>query len=647
LPGGSSRRSGACRGVPFGLRLFAALAVALAIVGVVAYALMSERLEQHQIDDYAGKQQADAAGAEAQFATTPGPEAIREIDDLLDAAGARPGTTEASLIGPTGTIVASSDESLVGQTDREKQIVAALEKGESRYGREVDPGEDSSDFEFITPVELQNGRYALERSVSSEGFDAQLAGVRETLLLIWVIALFGVGGLFYLLGGRALLRSHRIALQRTTVDGLTDLPNQRAFQADLEQAVAAADRRQEPLALVVLDIDHLKLINDRHGHREGDATLKRVADVLRQGRTADRAYRVGEDDFGLILPGTDVEGAEALTMRLSRKLARADVSASIGVSVMRGGGTAGQLHEEAGAASYEAKRLGGGRAVQFEQIREVATVTTAVKREATDRLIDLELVRTVFQPIWAFSPVRMIGLEALSRPDPSLGFAGPAEAFDVAEQIERAPELDLLCARTALHAFNNRPELDPTTPLFLNLAPRTLERQAGKVRWLEALAFDAGVEPSSVVVEVTERTGARTSKVVESLRGLRSSGFQLALDDVGTGNSGLEMLHNIHPDFVKLDRSIVVAAPTEPNARAVLMAMATYAAQTGAFVIAEGVEDEDTLAFLRRIEEFTESPGTIVHGAQGFVLNRPDELVPVEVPAPLAPPAEHPEHSWR
>ena len=285
--------------------------------------------------------------------------------------------------------------------------------------------------------------------------------------------------------------------------------------------------------------------------------------------------------------------------------------------------------------------------MQFEQIRDVATVTTAVKREATDRLIDLELVRTVFQPIWAFSPVRMVGLEALSRPDPSLGFAGPAEAFDVAEQIERAPELDLLCARTALHAFNDRPERDPATPLFLNLAPRTLERQAGKVRWLEALAFDAGVEPSSVVIEVTERTGARTAKVVESLKGLRSSGFQLALDDVGTGNSGLEMLHNIHPDFVKLDRSIVVAAPTEPNARAVLMAMATYASQTGAFVIAEGVEDEDTLAFLRRIEEFTESPGTIIHGAQGFVLNRPDELVPVEVPAPLAPPAEHPEHSWR
>ncbi len=99
------------------------------------------------------------------------------------------------------------------------------------------------------------------------------------------------------------------------------------------------------------------------------------------------------------------------------------------------------------------------------------------------------------------------------------------------------------------------------------------------------------------------------------------------------------MLHRVEADYVKLDRSIVVAAPTEPNARAVLLAMATYAAQTGAFVIAEGVEDEETLVFLRRIEEFTDTPGAIIQAAQGFVLTRPAADLPHEVPSALSPSA--------
>ena len=102
--------------------------------------------------------------------------------------------------------------------------------------------------------------------------------------------------------------------------------------------------------------------------------------------------------------------------------------------------------------------------------------------------------------------------------------------------------------------------------------------------------------PQAVVVEVTERFGGRTASVVKRLKQLREQGFKIAVDDVGTGNSGLEMLRKIDAEFVKLDRSIVAAAATEPGARAVLMAMATFARQTGAFVIAEGIEDEDTLS---------------------------------------------------
>jgi EAL domain-containing protein (putative c-di-GMP-specific phosphodiesterase class I) len=124
--------------------------------------------------------------------------------------------------------------------------------------------------------------------------------------------------------------------------------------------------------------------------------------------------------------------------------------------------------------------------------------------------------------------------------------------------------------------------------------------------------------------------------VVKQLTRLREQGFKVAVDDVGTGNSGLEILRSVKAEFVKLDRSIVTTAPTEPGARAVLMAMATFARQTGAFVIAEGVEDDDTLQFLRRINERDSSSHVIIQGGQGFGLGRPSPDLPPESPAILS-----------
>ena len=134
-----------------------------------------------------------------------------------------------------------------------------------------------------------------------------------------------------------LLRDHRRALQRATRDGLTDLPNQRAFQDELPQAVAAAARYQDPLALAVLDVDDFKFINDRHGHPHGDAVLRRVAQVLREARPGDRPYRIGGDEFALLLAHTDSEGARTLARRLGRAFADAGVEVSIGVSATRPG----------------------------------------------------------------------------------------------------------------------------------------------------------------------------------------------------------------------------------------------------------------------------------------------------------------------
>jgi len=259
-------------------------------------------------------------------------------------------------------------------------------------------------------------------------------------------------------------------------------------------------------------------------------------------------------------------------------------------------------------------------------------VTTSERKEAVRRFIDEGRLTTVFQPIWNLGEETLLGIEALTRPDASYGLSGPAEAFDIAEQLGRVHQLDVLCVENALRTL---PVLDPGVLLFLNLSPVTLDLDSEAGAWLAPVVERAGLLPRDVVVEVTERFGGRSTSVVKRLKELRRQGFKIAVDDVGTGNSGLEMLLSIEAEFVKLDRSVVASAATEPGARAVLMAMATFARQTGAFVIAEGVEDEDTLQFLRTVSWRDLSSDAVIQGGQGFGLGRPARDPSAQWPATL------------
>jgi diguanylate cyclase (GGDEF)-like protein len=617
----------------FGARLFAAVALTFVLIGVVGYVLIDRNLEHRQIQNYAAAQRADAQGFEDVAAHADSPaDAIAQIDRLLDAVARRPGTLEAVLIDQRHVIAAAGENRVIGTEDADPRIDAALEHGTSYAGREGDRTEDRENFEFVVPVNLPGGRYAYEVTYDHRTYDAQLHDMRMVLLLVGLLALFGGGAVFYVVGGRALMRDHRRALQRATRDGLTDLPNQRAFQDELPQAVASAARYQDPLALVALDVDDFKFINDRRGHPYGDAVLRRVAEVLREARPGDRPYRIGGDEFALLLAHTDSDGARTLARRLSRSFKDAGIEVSIGVSATRPGQHADTLRAEADAALYEAKRQGGNRSAHFDDIRERVVVTTSEKKEAVRALIDEGHIETVFQPIWDFAEETLLGVEALMRPGPSYGLSGSAEAFDVAEQLGRVHQLDVLCVEHALRAVG---ELKDGVLLFINLSPQTLDLDAARGDWVRQAVEAAGLPPSRVVIEVTERFGGRTAAVVKCLQRLRKQGFQIALDNVGTGNSGLEMLRKVDADFVKLDPSIVIAAPTDPSARAVLLAMATFARQTGSFVIAEGVEDADTLQFLRGIDMHDLHIDTIIQGGQGGELGSPSLIMPPDVPAPL------------
>jgi diguanylate cyclase (GGDEF)-like protein len=611
-----------------GVRLILVLVLALALTGGAAYMLISDQLREDQIEDFTRLQEADARGLEAVGANLGEAAAVAAAGKGLEAIEQREGISEALLIGPGGVVRASGGGGKpVGSVDDDPSTLEILRGGPAYAGTEQDENEDKSNFEFLVPIELGGERFVLETAYDSSSFEDQLSHIREILALLMLAAIPMVLLAFYLLGGRALLRGHRLALERATRDGLTDLPNHRAFQAELEQAVSLAQRNSDPLALALIDLDNFKQINDRHGHPEGDAILRRLAEILRNGRSADRPFRIGGDEFALLLQRTDAAGARMLSQRLAKTLGSAGIPASVGVATLYPGENAKDLRSEADAALYEAKRSGGGRAALFADLRGPIAITTAAKRDAVNRLIDEGELETVFQPIWALDSELLVGLEALSRPNPAFGLSGPAEAFDIAEQLGRVPQLDRLCAATALGSAEA--VLPPQALLFLNIAPKSLELGSETVEWIADRVEAGGFAAERVVIEVSERFPARTAPVADSLCALRKRGFQLALDDVGTGNSGLEMLRRIGADYVKLDRSIVVAAATEPNARGVLMAMATYARQTGAFVIAEGIEDEETLAFLRGIQASDFAPQTIIQGGQGFALGAPAAAPPL------------------
>lgn len=341
--------------VRFGLRLLLSFGLTLLLVGVVGYALIVRELRSSQINRYAAEQRTDVAVFEAKGRRAPTPAgAIRQIDEVLDAIAQRPGTLEALLIDRDGLVVAAGDGRIVGLRDMDERVEGALRRGRSYAGHESDPEEDGGNFEFVSPVHLPSGRYAYEVSFDHHTFDGQLADLRRILVLIEVLTLLGGAGIFYVVGGRTLMQDHRLALDRANRDGLTGLPNQRAFHDELERAVGLALRRGGPLALAVLDLDDFKLVNDRYGHPHGDELLRRVAAVLRE-RPGCRVYRIGGDEFAL-LARTDGDGIRMIATDLDAGMAAAGIPVSIGMAGLRPGQTAESLHLEADEALYAAKR---------------------------------------------------------------------------------------------------------------------------------------------------------------------------------------------------------------------------------------------------------------------------------------------------
>jgi diguanylate cyclase (GGDEF)-like protein len=392
-------------------------------------------------------------------------------------------------------------------------------------------------------------------------------------------------------------------------DGLTGCLNHRAFHALVESEAERAARYDRPLALLMLDLDGFKTVNDLHGHACGDAVLAAVARTLLETvRDSDSVGRVGGDEFAVLLPETQPPEAALLAERLRMGVGAIreplGITVSVGVSgIPSAARDAAGLLAHADAAVYEAKRAGRDLVAvsgQARAEREPAGIDENV-RERVLEVVDGGRLSAVFQPVVSLADGSVLGYEALSRVDASN--LGPAQWLDLAEQVGLGGALEAAMWRAALLAG---PPPNGSM-LFLNASPSALLSGA--------LDCWRGRLPAETAIEVSEHHAIRDYAVLSrDLAHWVDGGCRVAVDDMGAGHANLAHVLNLAPHYLKLDRSLVAGLHLHPARIALLESLLTFASRMGSRIIAEGVETEEEAAALTAVG---------VRFAQGHLFARP------------------------
>jgi diguanylate cyclase (GGDEF)-like protein len=399
---------------------------------------------------------------------------------------------------------------------------------------------------------------------------------------------------------------------------LTGLGNHRAFQEELDRHLEWYNRYKIPIALLLVDLDDLKLLNDGQGHAAGDELLRAFGQLISGvGRFADRAFRIGGDEFAMLMPHTDVNGAMVTVQRLQENAAAAQlpISFSGGVSACPDlATTRSQLYAQADAALHWCKRHGRASVDVFHPARDRSASVEASNELSASiaKVVSQQLLQPVYQPIVELATGRVIGFEGLIRPSAESGFGDPGSMFVAAETVGRTVELDQACLAAVIAGARS---MSPDQLLTVNISPRTIEAPHFSAASLLVLLATHGIHPGRVVVELTEREPVEDAVQLQAnLRELRLAGIRIAADDVGAGNAGLKLLSQIRFDIVKIDLMLVHEGAERDSSRAVLRSLRDLAARWGAAVIAEGIE---TVGQLRAVRELDVATG------QGYLLGRP------------------------
>lgn len=413
-----------------------------------------------------------------------------------------------------------------------------------------------------------------------------------------------------------------------THDRLTGLPNRALFEERLDQALSRARRQQTLGALLLLDVDRFKQINDSLGHQVGDELLREVATRLQHaGRMEDTVARLGGDEFTLILEDlADLTQAGRVAQKilkvLGRPMAIADleliVTCSIGIAVFphRGDDMAAEFLRQADTAMYEAKRRGGNQYDYYTEEMGSRAMASLEMESDLRRAIERGDVTVVYQPQYALRSGELIGLEVLARwHDPVRGQVPPAEFIAVAEMSGLIDVLGFMVLEQVaaqLAAWGDR-GLE-FHRVAINLSPRQLAAPDLVPRCASILE-QHGISATSIELEITERVVYQEGgPSYRNLLGLHRLGFQFAIDDFGTGHSSMINLKRFPLARLKIDQSFIQDIDTNSNDEAIARATAALARELGLEVIAEGVERAGPAAILQGLD---------CHGVQGFLYARP------------------------
>lgn len=420
---------------------------------------------------------------------------------------------------------------------------------------------------------------------------------------------------------------HRRLEHQTLHDALTGLANRRLFDAELERAIRGTDpgRGRRP-AVIILDLDGFKTINDTLGHAYGDRVITTVAERLALAiRPGDTAARLAGDEFAILLndtggPDDALQVARRLVSDIERPLDLGDqsvsVSASAGVAPAAGGDDPHQLLGDADIAMYAAKGRGAGSCVLFEPKHRAALVDRVTLQAELTRALDDGQLLLHYQPQLDTATGRVVAVEALVRwQHPVRGLVPPDVFIPLGEQMGLVPAIDAWVLATACRQLRCwADEGLPPMRIAVNLSSSDLER-ADLVDTVRRTLLECLVDPWRLELELTESVAvSQPEAAVARLAELRAMGVRIAIDDFGTGYSMFSRLRALPVDRLKIDRSFVTDITVDDDARAIVLSTITMGHALGLDLVAEGVETAESYALLRDMGCDT---------AQGYHLSRP------------------------
>jgi diguanylate cyclase (GGDEF)-like protein len=395
-------------------------------------------------------------------------------------------------------------------------------------------------------------------------------------------------------------------------DSLTGLPNRTLLQDRLAQAIAGAHRRNEHAAVLFLDLDRFKIINDSLGHGVDDLLLKSVAERLkRQTRDQDTVCRMGGDEFIVVL-STIRDQAEAAIVA-GRIVCAMDadfviqgrtlkVSCSLGISIYPEHGTDSEtLIKNADASMYGAKETGRNRFLFFTKEMNAKVLERSILEHDLRLAIERNEIFLMYQPQAEIRTGKIVGLEALVRwQHPVLGLVQPDKFIHVAENSGLIlPIGDWVLRSACSQSHDWQAEGLPPVTVAVNVSPMQVHQENFREHVQQALS-ETGIAPQYLELELTESLLTKNATVMFSvLNEMKKMGVKLAIDDFGTGYSSLSQLRQFPVGKLKIDRSFIRDVETSPDAAVIATAVISLAKTLNLKVIAEGVETEGQLAFLR------------------------------------------------